>query len=74
MTKRGVPSELMALEKNLARLAKEGSVREFAQALLEHPVDGRLLRTWAAEDNAPEHARFMERVMLELAAQGMGDR
>jgi hypothetical protein len=73
MARRKIPNDLREQEKRLAKLAKEGSIQEFAEALLEHPVDGKLLRAFAAEDQAPEHAKFLERIQA-LKAKILGDR
>lgn len=55
-------AKLTPLEKKIACLAKEGRVHEYVQAVLEHPELGRLMRTLAQEENAPEHHEFMQRV------------
>lgn len=66
MPKLKLTPEEMEHERRLAKIAKEGSIREFVEALSEHPVDGRLLRAFAAEEQAPEHTAFMQRLQEAL--------
>ncbi|MCX7968052.1 MAG: hypothetical protein N3B10_06115 [Armatimonadetes bacterium] len=58
--------DLLALEKELTELAKSGTVRELAEALLRHPVHGPLLRAFAEEESSPEHAEFLKRLEVLL--------
>jgi len=62
MARRKIPNDLLTLEQELTRLAKEGTIQELAEALLRHPIHGPLLRAFAAEDGTPEHAKFLERI------------
>lgn len=51
---------LTDLDREIVRLANEGTVQEYLDALLRHPEKGRLLRLLAMEDSAPEHHEFMQ--------------
>ncbi len=73
MAEQKIPPDLLMLERELTRLAKEGSVQELAETLLRHPIHGPLLRAFAAEDAAPEHAKFLERIQA-LKAELSRDR
>jgi hypothetical protein len=64
---------LTDVEMRIIKSAREGDIKAFCDALLEHPVDGKLLRAFAAEDQAPEHAKFLERIQA-LKAKILGDR
>jgi len=61
-----LPQDVLALEKELTELAKSGSMRKLAEALLRHPVHGPLLRAFAAEESSPEHDKFLERLAALL--------
>jgi len=43
---------LTDVEMRIIKAAREGDIKAFCDALLEHPEDGRLLRTLALEDQA----------------------
>ncbi|MFQ6042611.1 MAG: hypothetical protein ACE5PV_17280 [Candidatus Poribacteria bacterium] len=47
--------EISAIDRELVRIAKEGTVKEFVKAMLAHPIDGRLMRAFALEEDAPEY-------------------
>jgi hypothetical protein len=68
--------KLIDLEKKILRLAQEGDLRGFVDALLEHPVDGRLMRAFAQEEGAPEYAEAMKHIQGKfgvLEAVGHGE-
>ncbi|GEM_PF-6265723 len=60
--RRKLTKDLLNFEKRLTEFAKGASMGELAEALLQHPVHGPLLRAFAAEEAAPEHANFLERL------------
>lgn len=64
--------ELTALERRIIRAAQDGDIKAFCDALLEHPEDGRLLRTLALEEQALEWHEVM-RCIKEMAKARMSD-
>ena len=54
--------EISVIDKELVRIAKEGTVKEFVRAMLAHPIDGRLMRAFALEEDAPEYKETMRRI------------
>lgn len=63
---------LTELEKRIIEAAQKGDIWSFCDALLEHPEDGRLLRTLALEDEAPEWREAMKRISQNNRAR-IGD-
>ena len=60
------------IEERIIKSAQEGNIKAFCDALLEHPEDGRLLRTLALEDQAVEWQEFRKRI-FETAQVELGD-
>ena len=54
---------LTDIENRIIKAAREGDIKAFCEALLEHPEDGRLLRTLALEDQAVEWEAVMRRII-----------
>jgi hypothetical protein len=54
--------EISVIDKELVRIAKEGTVKEFVEAMLAHPIDGRLMRAFALEEDAPEYKETKRRI------------
>lgn len=54
--------EIDAIDRELVRIAKEGTVKEFVEAMLAHPIDGRLMRSFALEKEAPEYEETTRRI------------
>lgn len=54
--------ELNRIDRELIRIAQEGTTEEFVQAMLDHPIDGPLLRAFALEEDAPEYVETMRRI------------
>lgn len=54
--------EIDAIDKELVRIAKEGTVKEFVEAMLAHPIHGRLMRAFALEGKAPEYDETTRRI------------
>ncbi len=50
------------LDKKIIHLAQVGDLKGFMEAIMEHPVHGRLIRTFALEESAPEYAETMQRI------------
>jgi len=63
---------LTDVEMRIIKAAREGDIKAFCEALLEHPEDGRLLRTLALEDQAVEWSAVMKRI-IEVAKEKSGD-
>ena len=42
--------EIHPLDIKMMKLAKEGKIKEFVQAMLEHPVHGKLMRAFSMEE------------------------
>lgn len=63
---------LTELEKRIIEAAQKGDIQSFCNALLEHPEDGRLLRTLALEDEALEWHEAMKRIAQNSRAR-IGD-
>ena len=59
---------LTDIENRIIKAAREGDIKAFCEALLEHPEDGRLLRTLALEDQAVEWEAVMRRI-IEVAKE-----
>ncbi len=53
---------LSELGKEMVRLAREGDLDAFLDAMLEHPVHGRVLRAFALEGAAPEFEETTRRI------------
>jgi hypothetical protein len=56
--------QLDKLDAELARIAREGTMEEFAGAMLNHPIDGPLVRAFALEGDAPEYEATMRRIAV----------
>ncbi|MBC8458724.1 MAG: hypothetical protein H8D67_12090 [Deltaproteobacteria bacterium] len=54
--------EIDAIDRELVRIAKEGTVKEFVEAMLAHPIDGRLMRAFALEEDAPGYDETTRRI------------
>jgi hypothetical protein len=54
--------EITDLDREILRLARSGDIEGFIRAMMEHPVDGPLMRAFALEEDAPEYAETMERI------------
>lgn len=54
--------EINDIDRELVCIAKEGTVKEFVEAMLAHPIDGRLMRSFALEEKAPEYDETMRRI------------
>jgi hypothetical protein len=54
--------EISAIDRELVRIAKEGTVKEFVRAILAHPIHGRLMRAFALEEDAPEYEETNRRI------------
>jgi hypothetical protein len=63
---------LTDVEMRIIKSAREGDIKAFCDALLEHPEDGRLLRTLALEDQAVEWEAVMKRI-TEVSKEKSGD-
>lgn len=59
--------EINDIDRELVRIAKEGTVKEFVEAMLAHPIDGRLMRAFALEEKAPEYDETMRRIQGKFA-------
>ncbi len=57
------------LDEELVALARAGDIREFARAMLEHPIHGPLLRAFALEEEAPEYEKMMKRIREKFGAR-----
>jgi len=51
--------EIHPLDIEMVRIAKNKNIKEFIRAILEHPVDGKLMRAFAMEENTPEYKEFL---------------
>ena len=60
--------QLDRMDAELARIAREGTVEEYVQAMLAHPIHGRLMRAFALEEDAPEYDETMRRVEERFGA------
>ncbi len=59
---------LTELDKKIIRLAQAGDIKGFMEAVRQHPVHGRLIRTFALEEGAPEYAETMKRIQEKFGA------
>ena len=60
--------QITELDRELIRLAQAGDIKGFVEAMLEHPVDGRLMRAFALEEDAPEYEECMKRIQEKFGA------
>jgi hypothetical protein len=61
--------EISAIDKELVRIAKEGTIKEFVRAMLAHPIDGRLMRAFALEEDAPEYEETRRRIQEKFGIE-----
>ena len=60
--------QLTELDRELIRLAQAGDIKGYVEAMLEHPVHGRLMRAFALEEDAPEYEECMKRIREKFGA------
>jgi len=56
-------------DRELARLASEGTVDEYLDAMLNHPIHGRLIEAFALEEDAPEFDETTKRIKERFAGR-----
>lgn len=61
--------EISAMDRELVRIAKEGTVKEFVEAMLAHPIHGKLMRAFALEEDAPEYKETMRRIQEKFGTR-----
>ena len=61
--------EISAIDRELVRIAKEGTVKEFVKAMLAHPIHGRLMRAFALEEDAPEYKETTRRIKEKFGSR-----
>ena len=54
--------QITELDRELIRLAQAGDIKGYVEAMLKHPVHGRLMRAFALEEDAPEYEECMKRI------------